>query len=73
MTEPDVKKGDKILIDAEEFGGLLVELDNYGYSVIGPTIRDGAIVYDEIESFDDLPRGFTDEQDGGYYRLKKKK
>lgn len=72
MTETDVKKGDKIIIDVEEFGALLIDLDNYGYSVIGPTIRDGAIVYDEIDSIDDLPRGYTDEQDGGYYRLKKR-
>jgi ferredoxin len=32
-------------------------------------VRDQAIVYDDIESVDDLPRGWTDEQDGGHYRL----
>jgi sulfhydrogenase subunit beta (sulfur reductase) len=40
--------------------------------VVGPTIRDGAIVYDPIESPAELPAGFTDEQQPGHYRLKKR-
>ena len=40
-----------------------------GYSLIGPSARDGAIVYDEIAVATDLPVGLTDEQDGGHYRL----
>lgn len=40
-----------------------------GYRLYGPTIRDGAIVYDEIDGADDLPRGFTDQQAPGHYRL----
>ncbi|MCK5408126.1 MAG: 4Fe-4S dicluster domain-containing protein [Candidatus Krumholzibacteria bacterium] len=39
---------------------------------MGPTLRDQAIVYDEIESTKDLPAGWTDEQDGGKYRVKKR-
>jgi formate hydrogenlyase subunit 6/NADH:ubiquinone oxidoreductase subunit I len=42
------------------------------YTLIGPTIRDGAIVYEEITSLADLPVGWTDEQDGGSYRLKRR-
>ncbi|MFB3921898.1 MAG: 4Fe-4S dicluster domain-containing protein [Terriglobia bacterium] len=42
-----------------------------GFSLVGPTIRDGAIVLDEIEHLDDLPLGWTDEQGPGHYRLKK--
>lgn len=52
--------------------GLQLLLDGLrlrGYRVVGPTIRDQAIVYDDIASLDDLPRGWTDEQDGGHYRL----
>ena len=41
-----------------------------GWRVIGPRLGDSAIVYDEIETADDLPRGFVDEQDGGHYRLR---
>lgn len=43
-----------------------------GYRLLGPTVRDGAIVYDELAGDTDLPIGWTDEQDGGTYRLKKR-
>ncbi len=39
---------------------------------MGPTIKDDAIVYDEIESVNDLPIGWTDEQSPGVYRLRKR-
>ena len=48
---------------------LLDTLRRRGYRVIGPTVRDQAIVYDDISSLADLPRGWTDEQAGGRYRL----
>src|SRR5262245_10030764 len=51
---------------------LLNALRRRGYTCIGPCIRDGAIVYDEIQSEQDLPIGYTDEQEGGFYRLKKR-
>ena len=44
-------------------------LQRRGYRIVGPTIREKAIVYDDIASPADLPRGWTDEQDGGRYRL----
>ena len=40
-----------------------------GRTLIGPTERDGAIVYEEIEGVADLPRGRGDEQSAGSYRL----
>ncbi|MFN8034349.1 MAG: 4Fe-4S dicluster domain-containing protein [Acidimicrobiia bacterium] len=40
-----------------------------GLRIIGPTVRDGAVVYDDVSSVADLPRGWGDEQDGGRYRL----
>ncbi len=43
-----------------------------GFRLVGPTIRDGAIVYDDIASSADLPAGWTDEQDGGFYRLRRR-
>jgi hypothetical protein len=30
-------------------------LKQQGHDVVGPTIRDGAIVYDQIENLQDLP------------------
>jgi len=49
---------------------LLDRLSADGYRVIGPTLREQAIVYDEVSRIEDLPRGWTDEQAPGYYRLK---
>ncbi len=72
MSEHRLTEGEKILVDVEEIQQLIGELTEYGYSVIGPTVRDGAIVYDEIDCMEDLPRGYTDEQEGGFYRLKKR-
>jgi len=43
-----------------------------GYQIVGPTVRDRAIVYEQLNSVDDLPVGWADEQDGGSYRLKKR-
>ncbi len=39
---------------------------------IGPRLRDGAIVYDELESADDLPAGWSDRQEAGTYRLRRR-
>jgi NAD(P)H-flavin reductase/NAD-dependent dihydropyrimidine dehydrogenase PreA subunit len=43
-----------------------------GRTLIGPTIADNAIVYDEISSVDQLPRGWGDEQAPGRYRLRRR-
>ena len=43
-----------------------------GYRVLGPTVRDGAIVYDDLDSAAELPIGWTDRQDGGSYRLERR-
>jgi sulfhydrogenase subunit beta (sulfur reductase) len=43
-----------------------------GWMVVGPTVRDGAVVHAEIESVDELPRGVGDLQDGGSYRLRQR-
>lgn len=50
----------------------LVELlQSLEFDVIGPVAQNGAIMYEEISSVEDLPRGYTDEQEGGHYRLKR--
>src|SRR5262249_13494153 len=36
-----------------------------GYQIVGPTVRDRAIVYEQLNSVTDLPMGWADEQDGG--------
>jgi NAD(P)H-flavin reductase/formate hydrogenlyase subunit 6/NADH:ubiquinone oxidoreductase subunit I len=50
--------------------GLLIDiLHQDGRTVVGPTIADGAILYDEIRGATDLPIGWHDEQAPGRYRL----
>jgi ferredoxin len=60
------------VIEREHFDELLAAIARRGYTIVGPTVRDEAIVYDEISSAADLPIGWTDEQDGGYYRLQRR-
>lgn len=57
------------VIDLEGLQALLVALRQSGRRVVGPTVADGAIIYDEIEGAGDLPRGFGDEQAPGRYAL----
>jgi sulfhydrogenase subunit beta (sulfur reductase) len=57
------------VLTTDGVAALLEALRQRGYRIIGPTVRDRAIVYDDIASLADLPQGWTDEQDGGHYRL----
>ena len=52
-----------------DLDALIHALRKAGRRVIGPTVREGAIVYDEIESAAALPVGLRDEQSAGRYRL----
>jgi sulfhydrogenase subunit beta (sulfur reductase) len=51
---------------------LIDALGARGYSVVGPTVRDGAIVLAPVSTIDDLPRGWGDEQDAAHYRLRRR-
>jgi NAD(P)H-flavin reductase/Fe-S-cluster-containing hydrogenase component 2 len=51
------------------FQSLIDLLGEDGRRVIGPTVADGAVVYDEVRAVDDLPVGMRDEQAPGSYRL----
>ncbi|MGH1482904.1 MAG: 4Fe-4S dicluster domain-containing protein, partial [Geminicoccales bacterium] len=56
----------------EGLDSLLASLSQQGFRTIGPTVRDEAIIYDDIETCSDFPIGWTDEQEGGHYRLKRR-
>ncbi|MFZ1107675.1 MAG: 4Fe-4S dicluster domain-containing protein [Rhodomicrobium sp.] len=62
----------KAAITAEGLGALIGALAARGYKTLGPTVRDGAIVYDEIGAVSDLPAGWTDRQDAGRYRIERR-
>lgn len=54
----------------KDFDALLIALRELGYETVGPTVRDGAIVLDRIESVSDLPIGKTALLEPGKYRIK---
>jgi formate hydrogenlyase subunit 6/NADH:ubiquinone oxidoreductase subunit I len=60
------------LLERERLDDLLLALVARGYRLLGPTVRDGAIVYDDVRAASDLPEGWTDRQDGGTYRLERR-
>jgi len=48
---------------------LLDALVSAGYRCIGPRVRDGVIVYDDLQRAEDLPVGARDDQSPGRYRV----
>jgi ferredoxin len=59
-------------ITREGLQELIDLLRRQGYCVVGPALRDNAIVYDEVTALDDLPAGWTDHHDAGSYRLSRR-
>ena len=59
------------VIDAEGLGLLVGALREDGRRVIGPVVRDGAVVHGDLRTSGDLPRGWRDEQSPGHYRLRR--
>lgn len=52
-----------------DFQQLLDVLRAGGYRCVGPRVRDGAILFDDVAEADDLPVGYRDRQAPGEYRL----
>jgi ferredoxin len=60
------------VVQPEALDALIAALRRRGYAVVGPTVRDGAIVYEELEGGDELPAGWTERQEAGTYRLERR-
>ncbi len=60
------------IITVDGLEALLRLLKADGRRVVGPTVAGGAIVYDDIDSVADLPRGMTDHQEPGRYELRRR-
>ena len=60
------------VIDPDALEELVRALRERGFRVLGPMVREGAIVYDELDSAGQLPIGWTDEQAPGRYRLERR-
>ncbi|MEU8511097.1 4Fe-4S dicluster domain-containing protein [Kitasatospora sp. NPDC048722] len=59
-------------LDEQGLAALVDALRQRGYTVIGPTVRDGAIVLAELASAEDLPHGWGVETEAGTYRLRRR-
>ncbi len=60
-----------VLTQAEQAVDTLIKvLGARGYTVIAPTMRDGAILLEQVQEVADLPIGWTDEQEAASYRVK---
>jgi ferredoxin len=56
-------------LDRDGLGRLLELLVDKGYEVVGPTVRDAAIVLERIDGVQDLPRGVREVQGPAAYEL----
>jgi ferredoxin len=64
--------GESAILPRPRLDQLLTALVADGYTLVGPTLRDGAIDYQEIRGSDDLPAGLTAVHEPGSYRLAKR-
>ncbi|MCB1121819.1 MAG: 4Fe-4S dicluster domain-containing protein [Verrucomicrobiae bacterium] len=71
MTPINKVNKDPCVIEAKGLGKLLANLAAAGYKLVAPTVKDSAIVYDQIHALEDLPQGWKDEQGPGHYRIRK--
>ncbi|MFI8872343.1 4Fe-4S dicluster domain-containing protein [Streptomyces sp. NPDC055243] len=60
------------VLDRNGLNALVAELLAVGRTVVGPTVRDGAIVLADLESADQLPYGWGVELEAGHYRLRRR-
>ncbi len=63
---------DAALLDTAGLHSLVEVLIERGYRVVGPTLRDNAIVLAELQSADDLPRGWGVDVAPGHYRVRRR-
>ncbi|MCD0485954.1 4Fe-4S dicluster domain-containing protein [Streptacidiphilus sp. ASG 303] len=63
---------DGAVIGTGGLAALVRLLRERGRTVVGPTVRDGAVVLAELESADELPYGWGVELEAGRYRLRRR-
>jgi NAD(P)H-flavin reductase/formate hydrogenlyase subunit 6/NADH:ubiquinone oxidoreductase subunit I len=66
-TAPAVREA--AFLPRADLDRLFDALRDDGRTIIGPTVRDGAVVYDEIGGLSDLPIGWRSDTAPGTYRL----
>lgn len=68
LAAPDL--GSARVLDAADLESLFAVLRHRGLRILGPTVRDGAVVLAELHGARDLPYGVRDTQAPGKYRLR---
>jgi sulfhydrogenase subunit beta (sulfur reductase) len=71
MEHPLAKRATAV-ISRDALQALIDALAARHYQVLGPTVRDGAIVYNAVTCISDLPAGWTDRQEAGRYHLQRR-
>jgi sulfhydrogenase subunit beta (sulfur reductase) len=69
MIENNLTIGSSVALPKAELDLLLADLRLNGFQTVGPRLQDESIVYKEIESLQDLPRGILSEQAPASYRM----
>ncbi|MEU2424261.1 4Fe-4S dicluster domain-containing protein [Streptomyces sp. NPDC007851] len=72
VNTPRPPASDGLVMDKDGMGALVDVLVRRGFTVVGPTVRDGAIVLAELLSADELPYGWGVELEAGRYRLRER-
>jgi hypothetical protein len=67
-----LERSDAAVLEVEGLYRLVEVLIERGYRVVGPTLRDNAIVLSELESATDLPRGWGVDVSPGHYRVRRR-
>jgi len=69
LNEHRPEIGSTITIQKPAFNSILSRLKEDGYLTVGPRIKNETLVYESIESLDDLPQGYVTDQQPGRFRL----
>ena len=64
--------GQAVVVDVGGLSVLFDALRGRGFTVVGPTVRDGAIVVAELASVAELPFGWGVDTEAGKYRLRER-
>jgi hypothetical protein len=71
VAQPTPSTDATVTVERGAIDALLAAIARQGYQV-GSTVHEGAVVDGDVRSSPDLPGGWSDEQDGGTYRLRRR-
>jgi len=69
MRSSKLPVGSYVRIEKPQLQTIVDQLRCRGYRTLGPRLADAAVVLDDLDSIQQMPIGYLDEQDGGKYRL----